>query len=856
MSTPRASRLLSALALALTITATGRAADPPPRRLPAQGVVAYVEYDGLDAHQAAWDATASRAILEKTPAGKLTREVARQVFDRLFQLAPDLKLNGADTLTMLDTPVRRGFALAAYSQGDTGWAAVVLNGLGRAGTRPGVERLLKELDIDVNAPERVRGRDVYHASPPAPPKPDGDKDNDQDAAPPKPDDDKDNDQDAPPPAPTLSCWFEGDSLVILASGVPSDDEQGEEKDEAKEEKKDKAKPAPTHAQQLQRIFDAFDGKGPDVTTHPGFRAARDEGSDLPGFEPDGLFFIEAAGAPALLNNAPQVPTLRSTRVSTAKRGKDVDELFAKAGRLSLQADALQGRPNGLELPPARYIEDDVKYFPPGPAFPAPPKSSAAAPAPAAAPPATAEGPAPAPAPATAGGPAPASPPLAATPVPPPPPTTAQGDGQPLPPPTLDQAVRKAKADDDEDKPPKPDAKPADDLDLEKLMSLDGVTRVIGRWGFQGKGLVTDVRVEAPAPRQGLLALIDQPGFRKDALPPIPQQARMFVIGSFDPKASYEKVLALVTKVAPGQDQVLKAMAQNVLGETAALKHAVDLAAQLGPTWCTYDLAKNPKAGDYRGQILVVGLHDADAFAKALDAVAQDANDLLRKLEAGDDAQKKPADPPVYALERLPDPDRGYKLTSPAGLSFWIDTELEPTVLVGKSHVVIAATPQLARAALAEAQWRPSGELGATFAMLPRDLTSLSVVETSGQYLALAFQKLPAAVQILANLVENGADEGDDASPLSVYAGFAGVPRPGKFRLRLDRSLRPTGEELKRAFFPSVLATTVDARGLRWVGREAFPLSALPSELPAEFTITQSLSGPAKLGVKLKAKLGD
>jgi hypothetical protein len=733
--------------------------------------------------------------------------------------------------------VRQGFALAAYGQGDTLWTAVVLKGLGRPEASRSVERLLNELQVDVKVPERVRGRDVYHAASPAPAKPD-DEDKDKD---------KDKGNAAPPSDPAFSCWFEGDALVILASAVPSDDgEQDEEKekdndeDKDKKDKKGKNEPAPTHVQQLQQICDAFDGKAPDVTTHPGYRAARDEGSDLPGFEPDGLFFVEAAGAPGLLNNAPQVPTFRSARLATAKHGSDADEPVPNANQRATQAKALEEGLNGPELPPGRYISDDVKFIPPGPAQPVPPSSKQ---------PAAAVAPGPA---APLGG-LPAAPPLAsivaaAAPAP----TDARGAGAP-PPPPLDAAVGKAKAatEDDADKPAEPEA----GLDLEGLMALDGITRVIGRWGFQGKGLVTDVRVEALAPRQGLLALIDQPGFRKDALPPIPHQARTFVIGSFDPKASYEKLLALVTKAAPGADKLIKDAAENALGETAALEHAVELIAQLGPTWCTYDLAKDPKADDYRGQVLVVGLHDADAFARALDAFARDANDALRRLEAGDDAPRKPADLPVYALERLPDPDRGYTLTSPSGLSFWIDAELEPTVLVGKSHVVVAATPELARAALAEAAWQPAGELGATFAMLPRDLTSLSVVETSGQYLAAAFQKLPAGVQMLANLLENSADEGE-ASPLAVYAGFAGVPRPGKFRLRLDRSLRPKAAELKRPFFPSVLATTVDARGLRWVGREAFPLAALPSELPAEFTITKGLTDPPKLGVRLKAKLGD
>lgn len=55
---------------------------------------------------------------------------------------------------------------------------------------------------------------------------------------------------------------------------------------------------------------------------------------------------------------------------------------------------------------------------------------------------------------------------------------------------------------------------ADEL---KVLGLDGIERVVVRWGFQDKALLTDVRIEAPAPRKGIVACLEQSAFRKDHL---------------------------------------------------------------------------------------------------------------------------------------------------------------------------------------------------------------------------------------------------------------------------------------------------------------------------------------------------
>lgn len=66
------------------------------------------------------------------------------------------------------------------------------------------------------------------------------------------------------------------------------------------------------------------------------------------------------------------------------------------------------------------------------------------------------------------------------------------------------------------------------------LGLDGIKRIVVRYEFQGKALLTDLCIEAPAPRKGLVGWLDQPGFRKDRLPPLPRNTAEFAIGSFDP----------------------------------------------------------------------------------------------------------------------------------------------------------------------------------------------------------------------------------------------------------------------------------------------------------------------------------
>ena len=80
----------------------------PQRYIPARGLVAYIEFDGLRAHANAWEATAAHAMLAKTPAGAMMTDLARQITDRLLKMVPGVKLTGADLIALQDHLVREG----------------------------------------------------------------------------------------------------------------------------------------------------------------------------------------------------------------------------------------------------------------------------------------------------------------------------------------------------------------------------------------------------------------------------------------------------------------------------------------------------------------------------------------------------------------------------------------------------------------------------------------------------------------------------------------------------------------------------------------------------------------------------
>ncbi len=815
---------------ALLITMLGRPAlcDEPrsdPRRcFPARGLVAYVEFDGLRAHEKAWEATAARAMLVRTPAGAMMSDIAVQLADRLLKQAPRVGLKGADLMALEDHVIHEGFACGYFLSGQEASLTLVLNGAGRPVSRERFERLLgtrvapaagKKPPISM----RLRGREVFQWLEAEPVRPLEDPFIPAAAPPVRPLGDPFIPDAAPAPdpaqrvpsSPWLSAWFEKDDLVLVAT-LPDDVDpfhnpaRGNRSGDA-------------HMRSVELALDVIEGKKPNVSSHAAYASAASEGKDIRGFEADGLFFVELG--PDVLGIRRVLKDQALSRVSMTDLGPSpqptrVAEFVEEVPEVLVPAPPVP--------PAAAGIGPEIG---PGPE-PLPPTIREAASAPAAVPSIPAQ-------PAASRGPdagRPARPPMPSRVV-----RASPSSEIPVSPRPANDRGDQVKASAVPHEAGNAGAVKPDD-DPIKALGLDGIKRVVGRWGFQGKALLTDVRIEAPAPRMGLSGWIDQPGFDRDRLPPIPREARSFVVNSFDPDTAYARLSQLAKTIDPevvgGLDEL-----ERVIRTGTGLQLREDLLAHVGPTWCVFPVQTGgQKPGEHEpfdpaGYVLVAELKDVDAFAKVVDTLAARASAYLRDRERPDGPAAAAAvqdGPPTLAVERLPAPHRGYRLTSPSRLVLWLNDEVQPTIAVGRTHVAVAANAELAVQALALAtaddnRWRPTGELSEALACLPRTLTFLSIGDAQDSPVPGLIANLPTIVQLLSTELETLAEPASLENAGDLLSRL-GIPGRGSFRLRIDPARRPTAEALQAHLFPSVLAATVDDRGIRFIHREAFPLAVV------------------------------
>jgi prepilin-type processing-associated H-X9-DG protein len=129
-----------ASAQAVAPAAAEKAGSSLARYVPGGGVFAYFEFDGLDAHREAWKKTAAQKALNDTQFGALLRDLARQGFEIVRRLNPDLKqADEADLALVFDQITTQGFAGAVFGDPDRPGGVFILRGVGR----PEIMRLVE-----------------------------------------------------------------------------------------------------------------------------------------------------------------------------------------------------------------------------------------------------------------------------------------------------------------------------------------------------------------------------------------------------------------------------------------------------------------------------------------------------------------------------------------------------------------------------------------------------------------------------------------------------------------------------------------------------------------------------------------
>ena len=285
--------------------------------------------------------------------------------------------------------------------------------------------------------------------------------------------------------------------------------------------------------------------------------------------------------------------------------------------------------------------------------------------------------------------------------------------------------------------------------------------------------------------------------------------------------------------------------EKELREEIGLRLREDILQPIGPMWSLVEVppvklgdARRNRAG-LRDHVLVASIKDADKVARVLDeSLADDGTfvcGFVQTLSNNENMLKGP----IPRFEPLPRPDRGYRVTSDSALLDARGEKVRPTILIGRSIVVLAWDLETARhvvaADLGKAErWKPSGELAHALDVLPRDLTFLSVMDNGASPVPDRLADLPRMIQMLVN--QSSEPDLDNASIWSLL-DVVGAPRPGGVRIWVDRSKLPDSDRIRQGLFPSVLAIASDDRGFRIIGREPLPFVAIAGEASYRFRWT-------------------
>ncbi|MCS7033474.1 MAG: hypothetical protein NZ561_05700, partial [Phycisphaerae bacterium] len=161
--------------------------------------------------------------------------------------------------------------------------------------------------------------------------------------------------------------------------------------------------------------------------------------------------------------------------------------------------------------------------------------------------------------------------------------------------------------------------------------LRGLKCIAFSGGFDGRDWMMRSFLDAPAPRAGLLSLLDVPGISDEMLKAVPRSAEFFAVGAFDAARLITEIRSAVGKINPQWQQ---AVDQAIGAVTMALGSNVmsNVLEPLGPHWLAY-AAPEVAGGGLAGLVAINRVDDAYKARGGLLAVSLFASNTAASLLA-------------------------------------------------------------------------------------------------------------------------------------------------------------------------------------------------------------------------------
>ena len=311
------------------------------------------------------------------------------------------------------------------------------------------------------------------------------------------------------------------------------------------------------------------------------------------------------------------------------------------------------------------------------------------------------------------------------------------------------------------------------------LGLDGLKRIDLRWGFQDDALMGVIRVVAPSPRRGVLALLDQPAFGISSLPPLPSTLSGFTVLSADLVKTYDQIVGMAKLASPeGAAQVRNF--ETVARQRLGLDLRGDLLRYVGPKLALYAQPTTQKAGEnpalvllsqFAGTTISVQVRDPVGAEKSVDSLIETINSALKEQPKAAGAN---ANTPFLQFEKQAGPHSRHEIDLIAGGVRGPLAEMyRPTVMVGEDQLVVSLTPGAAERAQAagrtDQSWRPSGAFLTMTRRLSTNLIFLNVSDPRESLPAL-IESLPTALQGINVAITNAMPPGRQGGRRNPLAG--------------------------------------------------------------------------------------
>ncbi|MBC7821515.1 MAG: hypothetical protein IAG10_31910 [Planctomycetaceae bacterium] len=307
------------------------------------------------------------------------------------------------------------------------------------------------------------------------------------------------------------------------------------------------------------------------------------------------------------------------------------------------------------------------------------------------------------------------------------------------------------------------------------LGVDEIESIAWRWGYHGRHLVDVLDVVTPEPRQGLLALYDQPTVSLDHLPPLPVSVRSFSIQSLDAAHTWDQLAKILMGLTTMLPEELSAAVHNIgssFGNENAAELRRELFASLGNVLCTWSDTDQEFLSLGRFN-LAISVKDAPALQKTLDR--------------------------LFELIQQQGVEFSHTVSTRHGCPFYVfasrTSAIKPCVALCDGWLIVGLQPQTVEAAVLRAKGR-----------LPRwegDVAKTTGVEIPKSFSGLTWSDPRSTVRFAMSLLPWLAD---------VWSANAEEFAPGVDFSSLDI---PPAELVTQPLFPNVTTTVTSPDRIRW-----------------------------------------